>query len=308
LSNLDDAPLKIIDLGLSMFFNAKAKPDNDMSLAYYVAPEVIQGIPLYQQCDVWSCGVILYTMLSGSPPFSGSNEAEVHAKILEGSVRVRGSKWSSVSTDAKNLIKKMLVKNAAERIPIHEAFEDHWVQSRAQDLVEDNVINENTFGNLLKFRARSKLQQATLAFISGHLAPTQEIEELKDRFEALDANHDGKLSQDEIRKGIDKHPKLAAMNIGGLLQHLDSDKSGFVDYNEFLRAAIDWHKELSQERLEAAFNAIDKDHSGTISIDEIRAFIGESSGMEDVLREADLNGDGVLDLGEFKAAMLKRVE
>jgi len=96
-SGHDDSDfLKITDFGLSRFYKGEVRPENDISSAYYVAPEAIQG-SYDEKCDVWSCGVILYTMLSGSPPFTGDSEAEIHANINEGSVKTRGSKWTHIS-------------------------------------------------------------------------------------------------------------------------------------------------------------------------------------------------------------------
>jgi calcium-dependent protein kinase len=75
--------------------------------AYYIAPEVLNG-NYNEKCDIWSCGVILYILLSGTPPFSGRNENEIFDAIQLGYVSFHGVEWKNVSADAKLLIKKLL--------------------------------------------------------------------------------------------------------------------------------------------------------------------------------------------------------
>ncbi len=74
---------------------------------YYIAPEVIKK-KYNEKCDIWSLGVILYIMLSGTPPFNGKNDKVIYEKILAGNVYFHEKKWSKVSSEAHDLILKML--------------------------------------------------------------------------------------------------------------------------------------------------------------------------------------------------------
>ena len=166
--------------------------------------------------------------------------------------------------------------------------------------------------NLSHFRATRKLQQATLEYIASQMISNQETKYLRQAFISLDVNGDGKLSVEELRQGY-KDARVDLVDIDKIIESCDGDGNGFIDYTEFLTATINWKKELSHERLEAVFKMFDKDGSGKIGLNEVKSIFGVESDSVDegvwneIMLEADLNGDGEIDLYEFKALMLKKI-
>ena len=82
--------------------------------AYYIAPEVLKKC-YTEKCDLWACGVILYILLCGYPPFEGSSEKQIMEKITEGKYSLEGADWDEVSKGAKNMIKKLLTYDPLKR-------------------------------------------------------------------------------------------------------------------------------------------------------------------------------------------------
>jgi calcium-dependent protein kinase len=126
----DDSPLKLIDFGLSKVFNGD---DNTMKgtvgTTFYMAPEVIRG-KYNEKCDVWACGIILYIMLCGKPPFYSSDEDELKQRICSMKYNFNYPEFSQVSDQAKELINYILVdKN--ERPSIAQLLEHKWVKENA---------------------------------------------------------------------------------------------------------------------------------------------------------------------------------
>ena len=93
-----------------------------------------------------------------------------------------------------------------------------------------------------------------------------------------------------------------------IVKEIDIDGNGFIDYTEFILASMNKEKMLTTERLEATFNLFDKDGSGKITAKELKEILEihdvEDSSWDNLIAEVDSNGDGGVDLKEFKDMML----
>lgn len=153
---------------------------------------------------------------------------------------------------------------------------DPWIVKNAAAKEYNSISGMHSLENLKNFRAERKLQQAVLAFITNQLISTADIRELRDNFKQFDKNGDGKLSKEELIEGFATTlgRSAAVEQVNQVMAKGDMDKSGFLDYSEFITAAMDMRKSLSKQNLEAAFKMFDSDNSGSISATEIQAVMG----------------------------------
>jgi calcium-dependent protein kinase len=121
----ENAEIKIVDFGLATRFSSEKGMSSVVGTPYYVAPEIING-NYGPECDLWSLGVILHTLLVGYPPFRGDNRNEIFKKVLKGRYSLKEKEFESVSIQAKELIKKLLTREAKKRISAEEALIDPW--------------------------------------------------------------------------------------------------------------------------------------------------------------------------------------
>lgn len=125
LQNNINSPVKLIDFGISVKFEKDTKLKEKTGTVLYIAPEVING-SYDEKCDIWSCGVLMYMMLSGMPPFYGANRKEVMAKIKKGKFSFKSKIWSLISKEAKDLIEKMLTYDPEKRPSCKEILSHPW--------------------------------------------------------------------------------------------------------------------------------------------------------------------------------------
>ena len=317
LNKEPDSPIKIVDFGLSKIFG-EIKPimkgnkieKNIMSLrvgtAYYMAPEVIQG-NYDNKCDIWSCGVILYILLCGYPPFDGDNENDIIKAITKKKYSFPEEEWKSVSDDAKDLIKHMLC-DPDKRFNAQNVLNHPWIEKNAPNanntLAKFNVQSLKDFGNFYK------LTKYVLGFIASRVND-EEIEKLKKIFEELDVNKSGTLNIKEIKNGIDKmkqEKNLTEEEKDDIIKHIDTNKSEKIEYNEFLAACLEQKIYLREENLLNAFIRLDYDGSGKISKKEIKQALNDEVSkelLEKIIQEFDLNSDGEIDYREFIEGMNK---
>jgi len=111
----DKAVLKVIDFGTSQTFDPDQKMHQTFGTPYYIAPEILSG-EYSESCDVWSCGVILYILLCGKPPFDGESDEDILKNVQKGVYKISGPIWSRVSPDGVDLVKKMLKFDPERRI------------------------------------------------------------------------------------------------------------------------------------------------------------------------------------------------
>ena len=118
--------VKLIDFGTSDKMKKGQKLDLQVGTPYYTAPEVLNN-NYNEKCDLWSCGVMMYLMLCGKQPFNGDNDDEIYEKIRLCKIDFNDEEWDNISNDAKDLIKKLLIKDINKRYSAKKALSHPWI-------------------------------------------------------------------------------------------------------------------------------------------------------------------------------------
>lgn len=180
--------LKVIDWGTAKLVQPNEKLKEKTGSMYYIAPEVLSG-KYDEKCDVWSCGVILYMLITGQPPFSGDSQEEVFKSIKKGKFDLDLPEFDAVSDDLKSLLKLMLTLDSNKRPSALELINMPWL---SKDLNQETSEMRNHVVEGLKklkgFTAEMKLQQAVLTYIAGQSSSKEENEKMKEVFMKLDKN------------------------------------------------------------------------------------------------------------------------
>ena len=308
LNNEKNSPIKLVDFGLGKIFgNYGNLYNNEMKCIvgtkFYVSPEVLKG--KYDQfCDIWSCGVILYLMLSGNFPFYGRNDDEIYDKILEMKVEFPEKYWKNIDKDAINLIKKMLC-NVSERLNAQQVLNHVWLQKNAPN--SEGYILEVNKKHIKNYYNSNKLKKSIINFISSRLND-DEIEHLKKIFYEMDINKDGSITLEEMQQCLSNMFKNNKNYIENLFNEIDTNKSGRIEYTQLISALVEQKTYLKEEKLKDVFERIDKDKNGKISNNDFLVFLklkkNNEKDIEKYVKEFDLNGDGEIDYDEFLKMMM----
>ncbi|XP_065348764.1 calcium/calmodulin-dependent protein kinase type II alpha chain isoform X11 [Cloeon dipterum] len=160
-SKAKGAAVKLADFGLAI----EVSGDQQAWFGFagtpgYLSPEVLKKEPYGKPVDIWACGVILYILLVGYPPFWDEDQHRLYAQIKAGAYDYPSPEWDTVTPEAKNLINQMLTVNPAKRITASEALKHPWICQRER--VASVVHRQETVDCLKKFNARRKLKGAIL--------------------------------------------------------------------------------------------------------------------------------------------------
>ncbi|XP_074647809.1 calcium/calmodulin-dependent protein kinase type II delta chain-like isoform X3 [Tubulanus polymorphus] len=160
-SKAKGAAVKLADFGLAI----EVQGDQQAWFGFagtpgYLSPEVLRRDPYGKPVDIWACGVILYILLVGYPPFWDEDQHRLYAQIKAGAYDYPSPEWDTVTPEAKNLINSMLTTNPAKRITAAEALKHPWICQRER--VASVVHRQETVDCLKKFNARRKLKGAIL--------------------------------------------------------------------------------------------------------------------------------------------------
>lgn len=132
-STAADSPVKIIDFGFARK-HFVAHMTSTVGTPYYIAPEVLQG-KYDKACDLWSVGVIAFMLLSGTPPFDGDTDAEVLEAVRCGHCRFPSRKWSGVSREGTDFVRRLLRKDTGQRMTAEQALNHPWAANHASEAV-----------------------------------------------------------------------------------------------------------------------------------------------------------------------------
>ncbi|XP_069022494.1 peripheral plasma membrane protein CASK-like isoform X16 [Embiotoca jacksoni] len=166
-SKENSAPVKLGGFGVAIQLGESGLvAGGRVGTPHFMAPEVVKREPYGKPVDVWGCGVILFILLSGCLPFYGTKERLFEA-IIKGKYKVMNPRqWAHISESAKDLVRRMLMLDPAERITVYEALNHPWLKER--DRYAYKIHLPETVEQLRKFNARRKLKGAVLAAVSSH--------------------------------------------------------------------------------------------------------------------------------------------
>ena len=315
-------PIKIIDFGTAKVFQKEKSEHLLIGSAYYIAPEVLSR-NYSELCDLWSCGVIMYILLTGRPPFNGINEEEIMKKIKEGNYDLSKYPWGIISEDAKNLVKGLLQIDPKKRYSAQEALNHKWFQSEkiktnksAYDIKHRQV--NKLVDNLIKYRSDNILRCAVIALLVHNSIQLNQAHDAVKLFNKIDKNGDGKITREELFNGLQPYKKEITdeelrKQVDTIFNNIDTDHNNHIEYEEFVRAAIDKNNFLSVNFLQFAFNYFDKDHDGGITYEEVKNKFYQNDKnknsykaqeqLQKAFNDIDINGDGKLSFEEFGKMM-----
>ncbi|XP_062523464.1 calcium/calmodulin-dependent protein kinase type II delta 1 chain-like [Corticium candelabrum] len=164
-SKMKGAAVKLADFGLAVESSGDSNAWHGFAgTPGYLSPEVLRREPYGKPVDMWACGVILYILLVGYPPFWDDDQNKLYSQIKSGLFDFPSPEWDSVTSEVKALINRMLTVNPSKRMTATEALNHPWIKQR--DRVASTMHRQSTIEGLKKFNARRKLKVCWFCYVA----------------------------------------------------------------------------------------------------------------------------------------------
>ena len=260
--------IKLIDFGCSKYFvrkksKKKKKLRGIIGTSIYCSPEVVDN--LYdEKCDEWSCGVLMYILLCGIPPFYGDTEDEIFDKIKKCEYDFSPPPFKNVSKNCKDLIRKLLEPRKQHRIKAVEAlrhpfFTESFDPNSAMTENKDLTVIKK-FINPVKYQ--SKFHEAVVAFLCVNFLPPEEENTLKTVFRYMDKEGKSVITKDAMKQTLEEiNESISDKELQKIFDNIDENGSGVIEYQEFIRNVCDIKSLMNESNLKNVFHSIcgDKD-------------------------------------------------
>ena len=290
IEEMSNYEIKLIDFGCSKYLTKKRH--NSLSgivgTSMYCSPEVVNN--LYdEKSDEWSCGILMYILLTGDVPFEGKTEIEIFDNIKKYNINFNTGELKNVSNNCMNLLKSLLDPKKKNRITAFEALKHPFFTDKLNPM---KILTQHKDLNILKKflqleRYPSILHKVVVAYLCFNFIDIEEEKKLSELFRFLDQKNRNKLEYEDFRKGfIEANIIVSHDDLKKFMKLLDTDGSKLIEYQEFLRALCDKDMLFKDENLKAVFNVIDKDKKGYINLKDIKNFI--IGIKDDNFKESDL--------------------
>eukprot|EP00347_Sterkiella_histriomuscorum_P003644 403363499 len=290
-------------------------PDYDFvvkSTPYYRAPEFLFPKKNYGvNCDLWSCGAILYNMITGIPPFFESDDDQTIEKIKTGVLSCQYPNYEeSSSNEIKELIQSLLVVQRLDRVNIDTALKSVWIVDRTKAYLNINKkIAIDGLNNMKNLFFGYHFQKAVLAYMVRAVIDKKEKDNLQIMFEALDDNKDGEINLKEFVTNFKSkfNINVSDSEMAKIIRQIDLNGDREISFTEFLVGASNKQNLLTEFNLQLTFAWIDINKDQFITRDDLKEFIGikDDTYIGIMIEEADDDCDGGLTYKEFQVVMLK---
>lgn len=271
----ENSVLKAIDFGLSDFVKPDERLNDIVGSAYYVAPEVLHR-SYSTEADVWSIGVIAYILLCGSRPFWARTESGIFRAVLKADPSFDEAPWPSLSSEARDFVKRLLNKDPRKRMTASQALSHPWIKNSNDVKVPLDIM---IFKLIKSYMRSSSLRKAALRALSKTLT-VDELFYLKEQFALLEPNKNGTISLENVKSALMKNATDAMKDsrIPDFLSSLNALQYRRMDFEEFCGAALSVHQLEALDRWEqharCAYELFEKDGNRAIVIEELASELG----------------------------------
>lgn len=267
-----DSTIKLTDFGLSKIDQGYMSLSSVVGTPFYVAPEVIQK-KYDSLCDIWSLGVMLYQLLCGKCPFNGPNHSAIFEAILAGDITFKEIAWNVVSSEAKDLIKKMLEKDPSQRINAYRCIEHHWFKASILELetTQPFFLSKESAKQFVEYKPLGFLEFEFLKQMVYMYDSREDIKRLKQAFVFLDEEHDGFINAQQLQSFIEQamEVELSDKELYRIMESLNLSLPDRISFTEFLAIGADKSILKKEKYVRNIFYKFDCDRDGIISVKDL---------------------------------------
>lgn len=285
----DRTNLKMIDMGLSSGFDLKT---SQLKGTYdYLAPEIYRGIT-GPEADVWACGVIFFTMLTGEPFFTGDDDSEEALKRLTHDRQfLRGrldfAKEHGISADAHSLLSQMLMQDRHLRITVARALEHPLIVASYATELHDPVQQKKAFavlegleGKFRELSAQPILKRAAKLLMAHIVGQLDDMYSQRLAFRWLDHAGNGELSIGAFEIALGKLNVEIPGDIDSLFSKIDNDGDGYITFLDICAATMTLGTRKDEANIKAMFKLLDRNGDGFIDAADLIEALGCQSAEE----------------------------
>lgn len=322
----ESSPLKLTDFGGASFVREHEKFHQVRGTPLYTAPEVLERQYAFPS-DMWSCGVILYRLLSGKFPFEEG--ALLDERIQYEEIDFESHPWPGISADAKHLVQGLLERDVDTRLSAEQALQHPWfAATKASRRLQQPTIaavallDGTVVQRLQLYRTLNSFQQAVL-FEIARVMPLEHKQQLLVLFSELSRHGATQVGVSEFAAYLEQGGyRLTLGEARGFLRGLDLDGDGFLARDEFCAALLDWsaiqqtQPDLWNALVAQVFNKLDADGDGKLRLSDLEQLVAFETAaavatashsfrndMQRCFRQADVRACGWLGPREFVATL-----
>ena len=305
--------IKIIDFSTSAKMVKGSEMEESKSNIKFTAPEVLKG-KYNETRDIWSVGVIMYILLTGIYPFDGKDILKIKAEIELCNVNYNNENLKKCSNECIDLLKELLNKDK-NRISAQNAIKHIWfknlnIKERLTFLPFEKI--KKVLEQIMKFKPKKTLQKLCLAYLVRNFND-ESVNDASNLYLQIDYNNDGSIDENEfvmhLKEIIEKTgEKIDESYLKKVFENIDIDKSGTVEYSEFVAAGVKKELILKEQNLRESFDFFDKNKNGLINLEDLRVVFMKFKGFSQdefnsIVSDVDADENNEIDFEEYKNVM-----
>ena len=293
--------LKLIDFGLAAKFGSGSELNSQVGTAAYLAPEVLRGHYTYK-CDIWSAGVMLYLMITGTTPYD-EGSVGVLRQLSSFQLDLNAPALSRASDQVKDLLRRLLSPEPEDRPSALEALTHSWFNTAPAQVIH---LDPMVLFSLKRFRFTTRLKSAALTVLAKRL---KGVKGLKDTFTAMDSTGNGRITVSEVEAALSRAGVILSQSeVQQMIANVDTEGKGQIRYSDFLVATMASKYSISETAMRKTFRYLaDNDtYITSQTLQEVMRRQGRYMSDEEaagIIAEADVGHEGRISFETFQQVL-----